>query len=361
MVMITDISKVNNNWIYQSNKLIEASYSFTVLEQKLIRVLASMIKKDDDNFQEYKFKAIDLSKLLNIHQKNIYMELDKITDKLMERYIKIKNDDSQKFKKRHLIKLADFENGILTMKIDEDMKEFYLSLNWYTKYQLKNIMQFKSTYSFRLYELLKQYEKLGNRLVAIDDLRNVLDIDTTQYPKYANLKQKVISIAVNEINSKTDLHIEYEELKEIRKVTSIRFIIRQNKTFKNEIAVTSTETIKGQQSIDDIANIQLVKSIVDNINDDGAMAIFNIANGDIKKIKEKYSVVSKLKKIENVTGAMIDAIKEDWTTTSVNNNTFNNFEAREKSPRYQYLEEQILIGYATEEEKHEFYKMKGEE
>lgn len=338
--MITDISKVNNNWIYQSNKLIEASYSFTVLEQKLIRVLASMIKKDDDDFQEYKFKAIDLSKLLNIHQKNIYMELDKITDKLMARYIKIKNDEGKKFKKRHLIKLADFENGILTMKIDEDMKEFYLSLNWYTKYQLKNIMQFKSTYSFRLYELLKQYEKLGNRLITIDDLRSVLDIDATQYPRYANLKQKVVNIAVNEINSKTDLHIEYEELKDIRKVTSIKFYIKQNNNAKNEIATTAAETIKGQQTIEDIANIQAIKGIIYNIDDNGAMAIFNVSGGNIEKIKEKYSIVSKLKKVNNLTGAMIQAIKEDWTSQEISNRTFNNFEAREYD--YDDLEKKLL-------------------
>ena len=127
--MITDMSTTHNNWIYQNNKLIEASYSFTVLEQKLIRLLASMIKKDDDDFKEYKFKAKDLSIMLNIHQKNIYMELDKVTVKLMTRYIKIKNDNSEKFKKRHLIKIADFESGILTMKIDEDMKPLYLNLD----------------------------------------------------------------------------------------------------------------------------------------------------------------------------------------------------------------------------------------
>jgi len=160
--MITNLQNANNHWIYQSNKLIEASHSFTVLEQKLIRLLASMIKKYDVDLKEYRFKATDLSELLGIHQKNIYMELDKVTDKLMMRVIKIKNND-EKFKKRHLIKIADFENGILTIKIDEDMKEFYLELKQYTKYQLKNIMQFKSTYSFRLYELLKQYENIGMR------------------------------------------------------------------------------------------------------------------------------------------------------------------------------------------------------
>ena len=50
--MITTLTNINNNWVYQSNKLIEASHSFTLLEQKLIRLLASMIKKDDVVFKE---------------------------------------------------------------------------------------------------------------------------------------------------------------------------------------------------------------------------------------------------------------------------------------------------------------------
>ena len=77
-----------------------------------------------------------------------------------------------------------------------------------------------------------------------------------------------------------------------------------------------------------------------NINDDGAMAIFNVACGDVEKIKEKYSIISKMKTVNNLTGAMIQAIKEDWTTNSINNNTFNNFEAREYD--YDSLEKKLL-------------------
>ncbi|WP_297420179.1 hypothetical protein [Clostridium sp.] len=42
-----------------------------------------------------------------------------------------------------------------------------------------------------------------------------------------------------------------------------------------------------------------------NINDDGSLAIFNIAEDDIEKIKE------------------------DWKDQEINNNLFNNFEARQ--------------------------------
>jgi len=196
--MDANLQNANYNWIYQSNKLIEASHSFTVLEQKLVRLLASMIQKDDIEFKQYKFKAMDLSKIVGIQQKNIYKSLDKITDKLMSRVITIRNDKEQKFKKFHLIKTAEFENGILTMEIDVKMKEFYLQLKQYTKYQLKNIMQFKNIYSFRLYELLKQYEKIGNRIITINDLRTALDIGVKKYAIYSNLKQKVINIIKKE-------------------------------------------------------------------------------------------------------------------------------------------------------------------
>jgi plasmid replication initiation protein len=325
--METDIARINNNWIYQNNKLIEASYSFTVLEQKLIRLLASMIKKDDDDFKEYKFKATDLSKTLNIHKRNVYRELDQITDKLMSRYVKIKNDEDENFKKRHLIKIADFENGILTMKIDEDMKEFYLKLNWYTKYQLKNIMQFKSTYSFRLYELLKQYEGIGNRLINIEELRLILNIDKKQYPKYANLKQKVINVAINEINSNADVYIEYAEVKKARKVTAVKFFITQN-IVKKEISADK--------------NINKVQALIqEQITDLEASKILMAAVGDIEKIKEKYAIISQLKKVNNIVGAMIQALKENWTTKGKTKiSTFNNFESRDYD--YKDLEKQLL-------------------
>ncbi|MBW9159521.1 replication initiation protein [Clostridium tagluense] len=340
--MATDLQNINDNWIYQSNKLIEASHSFSVLEQKLIRLLASMIKKDDVDLKKYQFKAIDLSEILGIHRKNIYKELDKVTDKLMLRVIKVKNNQAEKFKKYHLIKNADFENGILTMKIDEEMKEFYLELKQYTKYQLRNIMQFKSTYSFRIYELLKQYEKIGNRIVTIYNLRSALDINTSQYPKYSNLKQKVIKIAINEINNNTDLHIECEELKESRKVTSIKFYITSNKnTCKSEIAATLAEPKpKPQQNID---HIKRVKEIIkEEITDQEAQSILISANGDINIIKEKYRCSQRAAKITNMVGWLIDAIKKDYQPpiSKVKVGKFNDYTQRQYD--FDKLEKKLL-------------------
>lgn len=209
---------IKNNWVYQSNKLIESIYQLTPLEHKILRILISMIRRDDEGFIEYRFDAREINKFLGINPKNVYTELDKATDRLMTRFVKVKDDEKEKFKKRHLIDIADYEEGVLTLKIHEDMKPFYLKLQeYFTKYQLKNILKFKSTYSFRFYELLKQYEAIGYRIISVEELRNILDIQENKYPKYANLKQKVILIAIKEINTYTDIFIDFEEIKKVQK------------------------------------------------------------------------------------------------------------------------------------------------
>lgn len=342
--MTIDSLKINDNWIYQSNKLIQSSHLFTVLELKLIRLLASMIKKDDEDFQEYKFNAVDISKILNINAKNIYRDLDKVTDKLMARFIKIKNDDAQDFEKYHLIKKVNFRNGILTMKIDEEMKDFYLELNQYTKYQLKNIMQFKSAYSFRLYELMKQYEKIKYREILIDELRIILDMDKKEYPLYANLKQKIINIAVSEINSNTDLHIDFDEIKTGRKVTSIKFHISSNKnTYRNEIATTLLEDPK---------DMNLTKQVQEifhkhNITEHEARCILKDAKNKVDLIKQCYSY-SLTKDVPNIVGYMRTLVKGfNEPQKNIKVGGFNDYEQR----KYDFDElEKKLLGWGNNQE-----------
>ncbi|MBY6850510.1 replication initiation protein, partial [Clostridium botulinum] len=203
--------------------------------------------------------------------------------------------------------VAKYKKGVLMLKINKDLKPFYLSLDWYTKYQFKNIMQFKSTYSFRMYELLKQYEKIGYRIITINEIRSMLDIKKNKYPKYANLKQKVIKVSINEINTNTDLFIDYEEVKESRKITSIKFYIKskvQDKV-RNEIVVS----LEDKES----DYINEVKSILDEeITNLQAKQIYDSAKGNIDLIKEKYSIAKESNNIKSIVAFMVSALREDY-------------------------------------------------
>jgi len=335
--MVNELQNVNNNWVYQSNRLVEASYTLTVVEQKLIRLLASMINKDDDDIKEYEFKTKELIKVLNTSDSRFYRDIDSITDLLMQRIIKIRNVNTSEFMKYHWVDTAKYVSGVLKLKINKDLKPFYLGLDCYTKYQLRNIMQFKSTYSFRLYELFKQYEGIGHRVLTIDGLRDSLNINKDQYPKYANLKQKVINVAVKEINENTDLLVAYNEIKEVRKIVSVQFIIRKKDNVKTEIAATANVPIFFNNS-----NIDLVRQVIkQDLTDLEVQRILDAANLDIEKIKEKYNIISQLSKVNNLVGAMITALKENWTNTSKTKvSTFNDYEQRDYN--FDELEKKLL-------------------
>lgn len=241
---MTNLDQLNNVWVYQENSLIQSSYYLSTNEQKLIRILSSFVNKYDSDFKEYIFNVTELAEKLGINSKNSYRELEKISSLLMSRYVKIKNPSNPKdWFMFHIIKTAKCLNGKITLKIDSDMKNFYLKLQQYTKYKLENILEFKNKHSFRFYEFLKQFEntkhgKTWERILEVENIKEILDI-SKKYLLYSDFKKRVLLPSQKEINEKTDLYFAFEEIKTAKKVTAIKFIAQlKNKTgFNSSISI----------------------------------------------------------------------------------------------------------------------------
>lgn len=121
------------------------------------------------------------------------------------------------------------------MRFDPLLKPFLLELSSkFTSYKLANVVKLKSTYAIRIYELLKQYEDLKERTISLENLRYYLDAMDV-YPNYANFKQRVLKPSQKELEQKTDISFEFEEIKIGRKVHKIRFIIRSKKKKDNDL------------------------------------------------------------------------------------------------------------------------------
>lgn len=95
------------------------------------------------------------------------------------------------------------------MQFHEKLEPYLLNLQErYTKYRLGYVMNFKCEYSFRIYELMKEYEKIGERTLHLDELKSMLfTTKNTSYQKYSHFKAKVINKALTEINTHTDLTV----------------------------------------------------------------------------------------------------------------------------------------------------------
>lgn len=116
------------------------------------------------------------------------------------------------------------------MKFSPVLEPYLLSIKEaYTKYKLGYVINFKSEYSFRFYELMKAYEQIGERTITIEEIRDLLMLEENKYLKYNHLKTRVIKKSIEEINKYSDIKVELEkEEKEGKKVVGLVFSINKN-------------------------------------------------------------------------------------------------------------------------------------
>ncbi|QDY46922.1 replication initiation protein (plasmid) [Planococcus glaciei] len=64
--------------------------------------------------------------------------------------------------------------------------------------------------------IIRTYEKwqhLGSWTCSIENFKEKVGVESEKYPRYANLKARVLNPAIEEVNEKTDLFISIKEIK----------------------------------------------------------------------------------------------------------------------------------------------------
>lgn len=306
--------------VYKSNYIVEASYKLTLGEQRVIHVLTSMINKDDEEFKVYKLTIKEFVEILGAKNKNVYTEVARYIESLRERDLKIIKENST-LRTKWLSSAEYFHNeGYVELCFDPKLKPYLLLLKGrFTQIPLSHLMNFKRQYTSRLYELLKQYEKFGERKITLEDLRTYLGIDFEQYPLYGNFKQKVLLTAEKEINNGTDLQISFEEIKVARKVSELKFTIKSRnipqvkltdskpQKHEKEAKKEPSETIFGE-----------IKSMLDDkVTHTEAKKLYDASNKDLEKILKVYNY-SKGKEIDNLVGYMLGILKNGFNEPQKN-------------------------------------------
>lgn len=215
--------------VVKSNKLVEARQRLSIQEQRIILLLISKIRPEDVDFLWYKFGILDLAKFLGIESsKGIYLDVRKAVRKLMKRIITIDRKDRNI--DLHWIEAAAYgEKGFVKICMNQVLKPYLLNLKaHFTKFYISYIVHLRSTYSIRIYELLKRFENLGEASFDLDRLKFTLGVNQDEYKLYGHFKNKVILVAQRELLEKTDIAFTFEEAKSGKKVSVIRFIIKKN-------------------------------------------------------------------------------------------------------------------------------------
>lgn len=231
---LTDKKNIQTNeLIIQHNNLIEAKYSISLQEKRLILLMSSRIQKNDKKLEVYSFSIQEICEIFQINNKNIYKEIDNVISKLFTRVLTVRNLIENSVTKISWLTYAKYwyGQGIIQLSFNEKLKPYLLEIQEkFTKINIGEIIGLKSIYAIRIFELLKQYEVIGRRTFELNELREYCGISKNKYLLYTNLKSKVLEIAKREINTRTDYSTNYIEIKESRKIVKIEWTIEKKKS-----------------------------------------------------------------------------------------------------------------------------------
>ncbi|WP_272670958.1 replication initiation protein [Providencia sp. PROV147] len=223
---------------YKSNALIEASYKLTLQEQRILLMcigkLNPLAENPDKTFQltasEFYLAFPDMGR------KHAERHLKDAVDRLWDRTISI-SWKSNKEEIRWIQRKAKYFDGEGKLEISfSDYIMPYLTqlTQQFTAIAVKNVSALKRTYSIRIYELLMQFKKTGDRLITIDDFRSMLGLED-KYSEFRALNQLVLKPAVKELNEKSDLIVSVDTVKNGRTVVALHFQFKEDKQIKMAI------------------------------------------------------------------------------------------------------------------------------
>jgi len=106
-------------------------------------------------------------------------------------------------------------------------------LKHYFKYKLFNVLHLKSTNQICMFNILKQYEKKGERTLPLVELRELLGIAPEEYTRWERFKTKILDVCQKALAEKTDIKFTYEPIKKGKggktsPVVAVKFIIEAN-------------------------------------------------------------------------------------------------------------------------------------
>ena len=216
-------------YIVKSNSLVEARYRLSLQESKIILWLLTQIRPDDEDFKSHQMTISEFSKMIGVEVDNQYSKLRDVTQNLMRRILNIYEPEKNEWLQVAWLSSARYQGkkGIVILKFDPELKPYLLQLkSHFTKLDIVDTMKLKSVHSIRMFELLLQYLTIGNRKMTLEDLRAWCGIQKDEYNLYADVKRYVINRAKTEITAKTEYEIDYQEIKESRKVVAIQWTIK---------------------------------------------------------------------------------------------------------------------------------------
>lgn len=233
---LTELQETEKN-VSMSNTIARASHELKLGEKRLIcAALASLdsirTKKLVEAHTGLGFDACvtaaDYAAHFNLDKSTVYTQLKEACDLLFERHIRHETMTA-KGKVIHKVRWVSSAKyhegeGWVQLRFTSEVAPHLLALRTnFTTYKLKHAAGLDTVYAWRLYELLTSWKSSGIYRVSIDEFHRVMEVPDSFKTNFSILRFNVIDPSLERINGRTDLIVQYQTIKNGRKIVRIDF------------------------------------------------------------------------------------------------------------------------------------------
>ena len=216
--------------------------SMTLQELRFFSIYLAKINARDINTRRVRFKLSDFQKIMGFNQINI-VQLKESTNSLLSKVVNVPDGKGGytgfTLFKRCKVFEENFDWYIEIEASDDALPLMFDFKSHYFTYELWNALQLKSSNQIRMYEILKQYEYIGKREIAVSELRELLGIAPNEYPRWERFRTKVLDSCQKALAENTDICFTYEKGKSGTggKWITIVFHIKKNENYVDRLSL----------------------------------------------------------------------------------------------------------------------------
>jgi plasmid replication initiation protein len=227
----------SKNMLRISNILNLTRQEFTVIEKHIYLVTLLNLKEHQgfniniDNIKEVVEIQFSATELKETNISRIKDSLDKLTSRKIFFDSSTKNNDY--FGVVVPFSYANYSaikggKSTITIHLNGVCKKLFFELaNGFTTMDLKAILNLKSNYSIRMYEVMNQYLNQGKWTVELIKLKNLLGLELSKYKSFTDFETRILAYSQKELWEHCGIHFEWEiAQKERKKITALTFTIR---------------------------------------------------------------------------------------------------------------------------------------
>lgn len=230
--------------VVKSNRLNSAIQNLSLPELRIVQLAIVDARETGNGLSTdtpLRIDAMRYAEAFETTRQNAYVRMKEAEETLFNRRFTFLDSEGKTVKSRWIqrVRYLDDEGAIelaFTLDVVKGITRLDGAEEFFTQYLLSQTSNLNSVYSVRLYELLIQWKTAGKTPVfELSLFRGQMGLNDGEYKAMCDFKKRVLDLAVNEINEKTDLTVSYTQEKKGRLIHGFKFTVKQKDKTKKEV------------------------------------------------------------------------------------------------------------------------------